>query len=134
MDRGYDDNKIFQKLFDAEQDFVIRLTQKRKFYYHNKWIFATELCNRRKGKVKMTLRYKGVDHEAWLSHVKVQLTASKRETWLVLVYGISENPMMLVTNRPIRSKNDLTKVASSFSLSAASPVPAPGASIRVYSR
>lgn len=60
MDRGYDDNKIFQKLFDAEQDFVIRLTQKRKFYYHNKWIFATELCNRRKGKVKMTLRYKGV--------------------------------------------------------------------------
>ena len=111
MDRGYDDNKIFQKLFDAEQDFVIRLTQKRKFYYHNKWIFATELCNRRKGKVKMTLRYKGVDHEAWLSHVKVQLTASKREVWLVLVYGISEKPMMLVTNRPIRSKDDLKKVA-----------------------
>mgnify|MGYP002625350489 FL=1 len=30
MDRGYDDNKIFQKLWDLEQDFVIRLTQKRK--------------------------------------------------------------------------------------------------------
>ena len=30
MDRGYDDNKIFQKLWDLDQDFVIRLTQKRK--------------------------------------------------------------------------------------------------------
>lgn len=30
MDRGYDDNKVFQKLQDLEQDFVTRLTQKRK--------------------------------------------------------------------------------------------------------
>jgi len=28
MDRGYDDNKIFQKLWELGQDFVIRLTQK----------------------------------------------------------------------------------------------------------
>lgn len=30
IDRGYDDDKIFQKLWELEQDFVIRLTQKRK--------------------------------------------------------------------------------------------------------
>ena len=33
MDRGYDDNKIFQKLWDLDQDFVIRLTQKRKLFF-----------------------------------------------------------------------------------------------------
>ena len=38
----------------------------------------------------MTLRYKGKDHDAYLSHVKVRLTASKREVYLVLVYGITE--------------------------------------------
>lgn len=30
MDRGYDDNKIFFKLEKLEQDYVIRLTAKRK--------------------------------------------------------------------------------------------------------
>lgn len=33
MDRGYDDNKIFQKLQDLEQDYVTRLTQKRKLFF-----------------------------------------------------------------------------------------------------
>ena len=49
MDRGYDDNKMFLKLDSMGQDYVIRLTAKRKLLYHNKWTFATELRNRRKG-------------------------------------------------------------------------------------
>lgn len=78
MDRGYDDNKIFQKLWGLEQDFVIRLTQKRKLFFHRKWVSATKLCAERKGKVKMNLFYKGKAHEAYISHVKVQLTAAKK--------------------------------------------------------
>lgn len=39
---------------------------------------ATELRNRRKGKVCMPLYYKGKKHEAYLSHVKVKITASKK--------------------------------------------------------
>ena len=58
MDRGYDDNKIFNRLFDCGQDFVIRLTAKRKVFYHNKWIPVTELCKRRKGKMKLSLFYR----------------------------------------------------------------------------
>ena len=42
MDRGYDDNKMFLKLDEMEQDYVIRLTAKRKLLFHNKWIKATE--------------------------------------------------------------------------------------------
>ena len=59
MDRGYDDNKMFLKLDSMDQEYVIRLTAKRKLLYHNKWVFATELRNRRKGKVKLPLFYKG---------------------------------------------------------------------------
>ena len=93
MDRGYDDNKIFLKLLNENQDFVIRIRKNRKLYYQNRWFSATELCARRKGKVKMRLRYRGEEHEAYLSHVKVRLTAAKREVFLVLVYEITENPI-----------------------------------------
>ena len=114
MDRGYDDNKIFLKLDELGQDYVIRLTAKRKLLYHNKWTMATELRNRRKGKVKTSVFYKGKDHEAYLSHVKVQITASKKDIYLVLVYGITEHPMMLATNKDIRSKEDVIAVAKQY--------------------
>ena len=111
MDRGYDDNKMFLKLDSMKQDYVIRLTAKRKLLYHNKWVFATELRNRRKGKVKLPLFYKGKMHETYLSHVKVQITASRKDIYLVLVYGITEHPMMLATNKEIKSKDDVIKIA-----------------------
>lgn len=111
MDRGYDDNKIFKKFCNDKQDFVIRLTQKRNLFYKNRWIKATELCERRKGKIKMHLNYKGAWHDAYLSHVKTQITAGKQDVYLVLVYGITEHPMMLVTNKVIRSKEDVMQIA-----------------------
>ena len=114
MDRGYDDNKMFLKLDSMGQDYIIRLTAKRKLLYHNKWVFATELRNRRKGKVKLPLFYKGKMHNAYLSHVKVQITASRKDIYLVLVYGITEHPMMLATNREIRSKDDVIKTAKLY--------------------
>lgn len=111
MDRGYDDNKMFLRLDGLEQDYVIRLTSKRKLLYHNKWTPATELRDRRKGKIKTSVFYRGKDHEAWLSHVRVQITASRKDIYLVLVYGITEHPMMLATNKEIKSKEDVIRVA-----------------------
>ena len=114
MDRGYDDNKMFLKLDSIGQDYVIRLTAKRKLLYHNKWVFATELRNRRKGKVKLPLFYKGKMHDAYLSHIKVQITASRKDIYLVLVYGITEHPMMLATNKEIKSKDDVIRAAKLY--------------------
>lgn len=114
MDRGYDDNKIFLKLLSGSQDFVIRLTAKRKVLYHGKWIPVTELCNRRKGKVKMPLIYKGKERNAYISHIKVQITAARKYINLVLVYGITEHPMMLATNKEILSKEDVISAAKIY--------------------
>ena len=114
MDRGYDDNKMFLKLDELEQDYVIRLTARRKLYFHGKWIPATQLRNQRKGKIKAPLVYKGKSHDAYLSHVKVQITASRKDIYLVLVYGITEHPMMLATNKEIKSKEDVIKVAKTY--------------------
>ena len=114
MDRGYDDNKMFLKLDELEQDYVIRLTAKRKLFFHGKWISATLLRNQRKGKIKTALTYKGKKHDAYLSHVKVQITASKKDIYLILVYGITEHPMMLATNKKIKSKEDVINIALTY--------------------
>lgn len=111
MDRGYDDNKMFLKLDELKQDYVIRLTAKRKLFFHKKWIAATELRNRRKGKITTPVFYKGKKREAYLSHVKVQITASRKDIYLVLIYGITEHPMMLATNKELKSKEDVIRVA-----------------------
>lgn len=109
MDRGYDDNKMFLK-----QDYIIRLTSKRKLFFHGKWVPATHLRNQRKGKIKTPLLFHGKRHNAYLSHVKVQITASKKDIYLILVYGITEHPMMLATNKEIKSKEDVVNVAKAY--------------------
>ena len=114
MDRGYDDNKMFLKLDSLGQDYVIRLTAKRKLLFHGKWVPATQLRDQRKGKIKTPLYYKGKNHDAYLSHVKVQITASRKDIYLVLVYGITEHPMMLATNKEIRSKEDVVRIAKLY--------------------
>ena len=111
MDRGYDDNKMFLKLEEMDQNYVIRLTAKRKLLFHNRWVPATQLRNQRKGKIKAPVFYKGKEREAYLSHVKAQITASRKDIYLVLVYGLTEHPMMLATNREIKSKNDVIRIA-----------------------
>ena len=114
MDRGYDDNKMFLKLDELGQDYVIRLTARRRLFFHGKWVPAAQLRSQRKGKIKAPLVYKGKNHDAYLSHVKVQITASKKDIYLVLVYGITEHPMMLATNQEIRSKEDVIRVAKLY--------------------
>ncbi|MFA9464620.1 MAG: transposase [Velocimicrobium sp.] len=111
MDRGYDDNKMFLKLDELGQDYVIRLKFNRKLLYHNKWTMATELRNRRKGKVKASVFYRGKNHEDYLSHVKVKIIASKKDIYMVLIYGITKYPIMLATNKEIKSKEDVIKIA-----------------------
>ena len=110
---------IFSKIHSSSEknyksDYVIRLTSKRKLFFHNKWVPATELRNRRKGKIKTNVFYRGKDHEAYLSHVRVQITASRKDIFLVLVYGITEHPMMLATNKEIKSKEDVINVARTY--------------------
>jgi hypothetical protein len=65
----------------------------------HKWVPATQRRNHRKGKIKTPLLFHGKRCDAYLSHVKVQITASKKDIYLVLVYGITEHPMLLATNK-----------------------------------
>ena len=114
MDRGYDINKIFLMLEELKQNYVIRITRGRKLFFHNKWISASELCKRRKGKIKTSVFYDNKEHTAYLSHVKVKIIASQKNVNLVLVYVVGKHPRMLVTNKDIYSKDDVISIANTY--------------------
>ncbi len=46
--------------------------------------------------------------------MKVQITVSKKDIYLVLVYGITEHPMMLAANKKIKSKEDVANIALTY--------------------
>lgn len=109
-DRGYDSNVFFNYYFQKQQYFVIRLKELRKVYCNHKWYKITTIRDSKKGKVKMKVIFQGEEKECYVSTLKVQITAKKRWINLLLVYGLQDTPMMLASNIPIRSKNDLIKI------------------------
>lgn len=113
-DRGYDSNDIFNYYFLKKQNFVIRLTERRKVFYKGKWYNISTLRDSRKGKIKMDIILQGEKKECFVSVLKVQITANKRWINLVLVYGLGETPMMLATNISMKSKEDTIKVSKLY--------------------
>ena len=110
-DRGYDSNDMFNYYFSKNQYFVIRLTERRKIFFKGKWYNIATLRDSRKGKIKMNIMFQGEEKECFVSVLKVQITANKKWIYLVLVYGLSETPMMLASNIPIKSKDDVIKLS-----------------------
>ena len=113
-DRGYDNNLIFNHYFEKNQYFVIRLKENRKVYCNHKWYKITTIRDSHKGKIKMNLLFQGEEKECSVSVIKVQITAKKKWINLVLVYGLGETPIMLASNIPIKSKEDVIKIARCY--------------------
>ena len=113
-DRGYDSNEIFKYYYSKNQYFVIRLKENRKIYFHHKFYKITTIRDSRKGKIKMKIMFQGTEKECHISVMKVQITASKKWVNLILVYGLGETPMMLASNLPIKSKEDLIKAVRCY--------------------
>lgn len=110
FDRGYDMNDLFKFMYNQNQDFVVPLTERRKIFFKGKWYKATTLRDSRKGKIKTKVLFQGEEKDCYISHINCQITASKKNMYLVLIYGLSETPMMLATNKIIKSKDDVVKI------------------------
>lgn len=118
FDRGYDMNALFNFMYKREQNFIIRLTEKRKIFWKGKWFKATTLRDSRKGKIKTNLIFRREGKEkketVYISHLNVKITASKKPIYLILVYGLGETPMMLATNKIIQGKKDVINIVRTY--------------------
>lgn len=112
MDRAYDDNKIIDYIEKSNNYFIIRMKDRRTFLFKGKKKNAYEEALKRKGKIRMELWFDDNEvHEVYISHTKVILPSNKKEYELVICYGLSEErPLILLTNRKIKSKEDVIKV------------------------
>lgn len=111
FDRGYDDNKMFKFFKQNRQYFVIRLTKKRSAIIKRKKIKIIELCKRKKGKIIIPVTYKSEKLIAKASHMQIELINHKEMYYLIFVYlEEAKEPMMLLTNKKIESKNDVIQI------------------------
>ena len=113
-DRGYDSNEIFKHYSKQNQYFIIRLKENRKIYRNHKWYKITTLRDSFKGKIGMKLIFQGEEKECKVSVLKAQITAEKKWINVVFVYGLSETPMILASNMPIKNKEDVIKIARNY--------------------
>ena len=114
FDRGYDANQTFLFMDKAEQDYIIRITAKRKIFYKGKWLSAPTLAASRKGKFKTTVLFQGEEKECYVSHINAQITASKKPIRIILVYGLSDKPLMLAKNKHINGKDNVVAVLRTY--------------------
>ena len=107
FDRGYDDKKIFRYLDKLKIKFVIRLKKNRDFLYKGKKVNVLDLGNSMKGKINFKAKFQDEEKNLKISYTKVQLTDGKQEEYTcVFVYGLGEEPMMLITNKEVTSGHD----------------------------
>ena len=104
MDRGYDDNDVFLLLDKYAQEYVIRLKLNRKVRMQGEKYSVEELCSKYRGKYKVKVIYHGRKRTARLSVVKGCLSGSDRLLSVILIYGLSDHPMVLATNLNTNTK------------------------------
>ena len=111
FDRLYDDNKIYD-LVDKNKDyFVVRVQDNRTLLFKGKKRRCSEVVKMRKGKVKMKLDFSSDSVDVYLSHTRAVLPYNNKEYTLVTIYGLSEDkPMMILTNRVVKNKDDVIRV------------------------
>ena len=109
FDRGYDDNKIIDYM--SKHKFVIRLDDQRVLLLKEKRHSVEEIAKGRKGKIKMKALFDdNEEKELMISYTKTKLPYNKKEYTLVIVYGLGENPMKLLTNLEYAEKEDVIKI------------------------
>lgn len=115
MDRGYDANDIIRFLIEKELDFIVRLTDKRWIESGKRKYKVPDLANRRKGKIAFTSKIKGKTYQLKISHIKVGLPAFPGEQfYMVIIYGYGKKPMKLLTNKEMKSKDDVLRIVKSY--------------------
>lgn len=114
FDRGYDANEHFRFMYRHTKLFIIRIKANRTLYHKGKSWKATTLRDSHKGKIKVQVMFDGKETPCYVSHLNVCITADRRLLRLLIIYGLMKTPMMLVTNKILKSKEDVAKIVRSY--------------------
>ncbi len=115
FDRGYDDNKLIKFFNENKQYFLIRLTKRRKIIIKGQKNSLIDIGCKKKGKIVIPVTYKGSRLQAKASHLKIKLIGFKETYYIIFSYlDKASKPLMLLTNKPIGSKNDVINAVMNY--------------------
>ena len=115
MDRGYDNIEVMKKVLKQEDHFIIRLKKNRNLLYQGKKLSVHDLAIRRKGKIKFRSEIKGTVYDLKVSHITVEIPSMKgKKLTMVVVYGYGKEPMVLLTNKQVRKKNEVLSILKAY--------------------
>src|SRR5699024_9756414 len=115
MDRGYDNVEMMKKILKQEDNFIIRLKKNRHLLYQNKKMSVHDLAIRRKGKINFRSEIKGTVYDLKVSHITVEIPSLKgQKLTMVVVYGYGKEPMVLLTNKQVRKKDEVLSILKAY--------------------
>lgn len=118
-DRGYDSFELFKSSINNKVSFVVRLDGNRHLLFKGKKRLVSTVASTRKGKIHTKLMYKNENTDCYISYTTVQLPQIKdKDLNLVIIYRKDEenDPMYLLTDLPIKTKEDVEKIARIYML------------------
>lgn len=115
MDRGYDNIAIMKKVLQQKNNFIIRMKKTRNVLYQNKKYNIYDLALRRKGKINFQSEIKGSVYDLKVSHLTVEIPSLKGKKFtMVIVYGYGKEPMVLLTNKRVRKKEEVISILKAY--------------------
>lgn len=115
MDREYDNVATMKRILSQGDNFIIRLKRNRHLLYQNKKLTVRSLALRRKGKINFRTEIKGTAYNLKVSHINVEITSLKgQKLTMIVVYGYGKDPMVLLTNKQVRKKNEVLSVLKAY--------------------
>jgi hypothetical protein len=114
FDRGYDANDHFRFMYQHKKQFIVRIKENRIVYNKGRRWDAVTLRDSHKGKINVNVMFEGKDTPCYVSHMNVRITADRHPLRLLLIYGLTQTPMMLVTNKAVKGKEDVEKIVRSY--------------------
>lgn len=107
IDRGGDRINLFGPLLDRGARFLVRLRGDRHLVFNGKTLLASEVargcpCTHRKHVVRMR---QGHEHslELRFGFRRVKLPGRAETLYLLVIHGFGQEPLMLLTNEPLRA-------------------------------
>ncbi|MHC1787087.1 MAG: hypothetical protein AB9880_08525 [Christensenellales bacterium] len=116
FDRGYDANDHFKFLYLHKKQFIIRIKEYRIVYNKGRRWLAATLRDTHKGKINVSVIFEGKETSCYVSHLNARITADRHPLKLLLIYGLTLTPMMLVTNKAVKGKEDVARIVRSYCL------------------
>ena len=106
---------MMKRILGQGDRFVIRLKKNRYLLYQNKKLSVRDFALRRKGKIHFRSDIKGTVYDLKVSHITVEIPSLKgQKLTMVVVYGYGKDPMVLLTNKQVRRKDEVLSILKAY--------------------